>query len=127
MGSIPIVSNGVNMASSLRGLASKKKQPVENQNISREESLVAPVETQVSIEASEISPASSEAETAVEVETLSSETIDAVQALEVLSESAVEVTTDLSVDQSVEVAPVGVSTKKTKKQNSKKKGMENQS
>ena len=126
MGSIPIVSNGVNMASSLRGLASKKKQPVENQNISREESLVAPVETQVSIEASEISPASSEAETAVEVETLSSETIDAVQALETSSEVVVEASADLPPTQSVEAAPVGLSTKKFKKQNSKKKGMENQ-
>jgi len=113
------------MASSLRGQASKKKQPVENQSKSSDEKLVSTVSEAVAAEHSNVSFAVVETEAVSTDETLAVDALDAAQALESSVETSEEVPVDVSLEKSVEVLNSSVSTK-TSKKNSKKKGMENQ-
>jgi inosine-uridine nucleoside N-ribohydrolase len=112
------------MASSLRGQASKKKQPVENQSKPSDEKLVSTVSEAVD-EHSNVSFAVIETEAVSTDETLAVDALDAAQSLETSVETSEEVPVDVSLEKSVEVLNSSVSTK-TSKKNSKKKGMENQ-
>jgi hypothetical protein len=118
------------MASSLRGLASKKKQPTENQVQSEDAKLASVEEVQVQAVVAEVSidasVNTSESVLLVADESADSNSIDAVQALESAVESVEAVPSDVSVEQTAEVSNDSLATKKTKKQNSKKKGTENQ-
>lgn len=122
MGSIPIVSNGVKMASSLRGLVSKKKQPVENQEVQKKDE-TPPVEVMASQEAVvETFPVVSESES---IDSAIPDASDVLNALETAVDMSTETTEVLSIEASSEAVDT-ISTKKPKKQNSKKKGTENQ-
>jgi len=116
------------MASTLRGQASKKKQPVENQTRPSDETLVSTISEAVSVttENSDASFTVIEPEAVSTDETLEVDALDAVQTLETSIEASEEVPVDVSLEKSVEVLNPSVSTKTSKKQNSKKKGMENQ-
>lgn len=118
------------MASTLRGQASKKKQPVENQSRPSDETLVSTISEVVAVDVDVEQPDSSfavvETEAVSTDETLAVDVLDAVQALETSVETSEEVLADVSLEKSVEVLNSSVSTKTSKKQNSKKKGLENQ-
>jgi len=114
------------MASTLRGQASKKKQPIENQTRPSDETLVSTISEAVSTENSDASFTVIEPEAVSTDETLEVDALDAVQTLETSVEASEEVPVDVSLEKSVEVLNPSVSTKTSKKQNSKKKGMENQ-
>lgn len=127
MGLIPIASRCKNMASTLRGQASKKKQPVENQTRPSDETLVTSISEAVSVATknSDASFAVIEPEAIITDESLAVDALDAAQSLESSVETSEEVPADVSLEKTVEALIPSVSTK-TSKKNSKKKGMENQ-
>lgn len=125
MGSIPIVSNGVKMASSLRGLTPKKKQAQVIEDKTH-------LKSELVVEATNVTPVIEEPVNelvdSVNLEVSSEASLeDAVQAVEALIEATDSTPAVESLAQPLEVSNISSSIKKMKKQNSKKKGMENQS
>lgn len=125
MGSIPIVSNGVKMASSLRGLTPKKKQAQVIEDKTH-------LKSELAVEAINVTPVTeepvNELVNSVNLEVSSEASLeDAVQTVEALIEATDSTPAVESLAQPLEVSNISSSIKKMKKQNSKKKGMENQS
>lgn len=116
------------MASTLRGQASKKKQSVENQTRSSDETLVTTISEVVSVavEHSDASFSVIDSEAVSTDETLAVDALNEVQTLESSVETLEEVPADVSLEKSIEALVPSVSKKTSKKQNSKKKGLENQ-